>query len=258
MDALIGYTGFVGSNLAESRKFGAYFNSSNFKEMAGRHFDTIVCAATPAVKYLANKNPEEDAAKIEQLSSVLANVTADHFVLISTIDVYPEVAAGHTENHTFPNPHPEAYGRHRYEFEQYIRWLFPSVTVVRLPALFGHGLKKNVIFDLLNDNGLDKISLDSSFQWYPLAWLWSDITATRLNDIDTVNLFPEPILTRDIVTRFFPEKLEALSKNRVVPVRYDTRTKNGYFLGGTPDYAMNADEIFQAMREFISAYKRGR
>ena len=60
MNALVGYTGFVGSNLLQFFKFDELYNSKNFYEAKNKHFETIFFCGVPAIKWLANKNPEED------------------------------------------------------------------------------------------------------------------------------------------------------------------------------------------------------
>ena len=81
---------------------------------------------------------------------------------------------------------------------------YACARIARLPALFGRGLKKNVIFDLLNDNQVDKINLAASFQWYPVDRLWDDIEVVRVRDLSLVNLFTEPLGTQRIVDGYFP------------------------------------------------------
>ncbi len=86
--ALIGYTGFVGSNLLRARSFDDLYNSSNIGNIVGKHYDLLVCAGVPAVKWKANKEPDRDREQIAALIDPLSKVTADRFILISTIDVY--------------------------------------------------------------------------------------------------------------------------------------------------------------------------
>ena len=54
MTALVGYTGFVGSNIASSFKFDRLFNSKNIKEAYGLNPDLCVYSGVRAEKYLAN------------------------------------------------------------------------------------------------------------------------------------------------------------------------------------------------------------
>ena len=44
----------------------------------------------------------------------------------------------------------------------------------RLPGLFGPDLRKNVLFDLLHDNLLEKIQPRSTFQWFDVELTWED------------------------------------------------------------------------------------
>ena len=57
---LIGYTGFVGNNLAEQTEFDFVYNSKNIHEIQGKTFDIVYCAGMPGTKWIANKNPEKD------------------------------------------------------------------------------------------------------------------------------------------------------------------------------------------------------
>ena len=165
-DALIGYSGFVGGALLRSRTFDACYRSTNIDQIRGRSFDTIVCCGAPAEKWRANRDPEEDRARLATLTDALAEVSARHFVLISTVDVYP--VPRNVDEHTAIDPAAsQPYGRHRYELEEFCRAHFDA-TVVRLPGLYGRGLKKNVIFDLLNDRPVDAVPGNARFQFYDI------------------------------------------------------------------------------------------
>src|SRR5262249_12027031 len=142
MRALIGYTGFVGGNLDRQGVFEAYFNSKNFAALAGREFDEIWCAGMQAVKWWANQNPAEDWRRIKDLLEVLETVKARNLVLISTVDVFePPVDVDERTQPRSDGLH--AYGLHRLRAEDWVREHFPRHLVVRLPGIYGQGLKKN-------------------------------------------------------------------------------------------------------------------
>ena len=42
MKAIVGYTGFVGSNLLQFYAFDKFYNSKNFEEAIGKHFEEII------------------------------------------------------------------------------------------------------------------------------------------------------------------------------------------------------------------------
>jgi hypothetical protein len=248
--ALIGCSGFVGGNLATARHFGLLVNRANLESLRGSRLDRLVCAGLPAAKWVANQRPDEDASNIRRLEATLQTVRAKTFVLISTIDVYPRTQdadefydCGLQPNH--------AYGSHRLSFEYFVREQFPHACIVRLPALVGRGLKKNVVYDLLHDNRLDRINPDSRFQWYPLQRLASDLdTATTLG-LPLVNLFTEPVDTRLILRDLFNDKVIGQSPDP--PASYDLHTRYGIHFGGSGRYVMDRTAVMQALREFVQA-----
>lgn len=247
---LIGYTGFVGSNLLAQRDFDVLINSKNFHTMEGKHFSEIVCAGVSAVKWKANKNPEEDWAKIQALIDVLNTVSADSFVLISTIDVY-SVCKDVDELSDCHNPAHHAYGRHHLAFEDFCRERFPCLTIVRLPGLFGAGLKKNVIYDLLNDNCLEMINPASKFQYYDLGNLTEDIRKAQAAGLDLVNFFTEPIQTQEIIDAFFAGKSVGGGDRMSPLVEYDMRTRYASLRGRDSGYLYSHDEIMSLLASYI-------
>ena len=147
--ALIGHTGFVGRNLLQSRSFDGQFNSANISEIAGRKFDEVICAGAPSVMWAANADPEGDARNLENLADALRKADIGRMILVSTIGVFDDVSAQYTEsNARFEQRY--AYGRNRRQLEVDLASSFGETHIVRLPALFGPGLKKNFIFDILN------------------------------------------------------------------------------------------------------------
>lgn len=146
---LIGHTGFVGGALLRQTRFDACFNRENIADLGKQSFRTLICAAAPGSMFEANRTPERDAAQIAGLISQLSRARADCFVLISTIAVLEDFAGGDDEG-TQAFQQTLAYGRHRRMLEAFVEQHFPHHLIVRLPALFGPGLVKNFIFDLMN------------------------------------------------------------------------------------------------------------
>ncbi|MEO0397849.1 MAG: hypothetical protein AAF224_00315 [Pseudomonadota bacterium] len=147
--ALVGATGFVGSNLRRQTSFAACYDSKSISDIRGRRFERVICAGAPAEMWRANQDPERDDAIIDGLIDNLCAVHCDELVLISTIAVLNDGAAGYTED-TAAYEKNSAYGRNRRRLEEACAKHFASTKIIRLPALFGTGLKKNFIFDILN------------------------------------------------------------------------------------------------------------
>ncbi len=246
--ALLGHTGFVGSNLLRQRPFTACFNSRNIAELAGQSFDTLVCAGVQAVKWLANKEPEADWAGIQRLLEPLSHARAERVILISTIDVYPN--PNDVNEADFPSSDNHAYGRHRLAVEDFVKAHFPKVHIVRLPGLFGPGLKKNVIYDLLHDHCLDAVQPDSAFQYYDLQRLTDDLDQVVAADIPLLNVATGPISTRTIIERLAPE--QQMPKSTAPIAKYDFRSAYAGLWNGSGGYLYSAEQVLADLELFMT------
>jgi nucleoside-diphosphate-sugar epimerase len=183
------------------------------------------------------------------LLDVLSTVSAKRFVLISTIDVYPNPndVDEETDLSTLSN---HAYGVHRFRVEQFVREKFARHHVLRLPGLFGRGIKKNVIFDLLHNNCVEMIHPEGVFQYYSLPLLWEDIRRAIEHDVSVLNLATEPIATRTIVERFFSQC--TLEPKSTPSPRYDFRSRFATRWGGSNGYLYSAEQILSHLTSFIA------
>lgn len=252
--ALIGHSGFVGGNLLRQRPFEALFRSSDIDQIAGHRFDLVVCAGVSAVKWLANREPDNDRAGIARLLGPLGSVEARRFVLISTVDVYSD-PAGVDEASPIRRAELYPYGLHRLELEDFVRARFPGATILRLPALFGPGLKKNVLYDLLHANQLERIHPASSFQWYPISRLWRDIECAMVAGAELINLVTEPVTSARLLD-FFPDRQVGADPSPVAT--YDIRTRFGALFGGDGQYLMTAAEVLRHVATFVAEERDGR
>src|SRR5277367_2318455 len=163
-DCLIGYTGFVGGNLVNRHNFSGLYRSSNIEEIRGQQYDLLICAAPSAAKWRANQEPELDRAAIDRLADNIAQARAARAILLSTVDVYP-TPVDVDESFDCSSLKNHAYGENRLHLEARMREMFRELYVVRLSGLFGLGLKKNVIFDLIHNNCLAAVNPLSVFQY---------------------------------------------------------------------------------------------
>ena len=246
---LIGYTGFVGGTLFRARHFDACFNSANIDEIAGASFDRLVCAGVSAAKWQANQDPECDRAAIARLTEMLSMVTARKLVLLSTIDVYPDPSKADDEDSSIDPATNHAYGRHRYELEQWIARRFENACVIRLPALFGSGLKKNAVYDLLNGNQVEMINPAATFQWYPTARLADDLDRTAAAGLSLVNLFTEPVTMRSVIDAYFPHA-KVGPERKPAPI-YRLRTKHARLFGGADGHVLDAASVLDALGDYV-------
>ncbi|MCZ2341067.1 MAG: hypothetical protein LC104_04630 [Bacteroidales bacterium] len=249
--ALIGSTGFVGGNLLRTLSFDHAYHSRTIHEIRGRHYDTIICAGVRAEKWKANADPAADRASIAALTEHLLKASCKRLVLISTIDVYPD-PVGVDEDTPIIAENASPYGRHRYELENTLSARFPT-TVIRLPGLFGSGLKKNVIFDLLNENMVDKINPAAAFQYYNLENLGDDIHLAVDRQLPVINFATAPISTGELAQDIFGRTLKPLATAAPAP-RYDMRTKHAELFGHRDGYLYGKQEILDDLARFVASY----
>lgn len=251
--ALVGHTGFVGSNLLRQRDFDLTVHRANLDALNGVRVERLVVCGLPAEKWRINQAPAEDLANMQRLQGVLATVRAREAVLISTVDVHARPID--VDESTPVNPHGLApYGAHRWAFEQWMRSRFPRCTVLRLPGLFGPGLKKNALHDLLRDHQVERLHPDGRLQWYPIARLAGDIDRALALGAPLLHAATEPLATREVAERLFPERrLPAVPAPGTTAPCYRMRSRHAETFGGSGDYWMGREAVLEAMRRWLAA-----
>ena len=124
-------------------------NSGSVREAYGTKPDLCVYAGLRAEKYLANQQPEKDWQMIEQAKENIRMIKPQKLVLISTIDVFKSPLAVY-EDSAIDMDGLQPYGYNRRVLENWVRENYPEALIVRLPGLFGEGIKKNFIYDIIN------------------------------------------------------------------------------------------------------------
>ena len=151
MISLVGYTGFVGSNIYASagNEIDKVYNSKNIEEAFGTNPELLIFAGLRAEKYLADKFPDQDMARIEEAEDNIKKINPKRLVLISSVDVFANpVNVDETSEIITEGLHP--YGLNRYRLEKWVRGNYPDALIIRLPGLFGKNIKKNFIYDYIN------------------------------------------------------------------------------------------------------------
>lgn len=147
--SLVGYTGFVGSNLASKHLFTNMYNSKNIIESFGTEPDLLIYAGVSAEKYIANNDPQRDLAIVQEAFKNIRRIKAKSTVLISTIDVYKN-PVNVDEDSIIETVGLHPYGLNRYYLEQWVENEFSNSLIIRLPGLYCKNIKKNFIYDLIH------------------------------------------------------------------------------------------------------------
>lgn len=249
-NSLIGYSGFVGGTLLKQAEFVSLYRSTNINDIDNKVFDTVVCAGAPAQKWIANREPEADLKKINGLIAHLKTIQCKTFILISTVDVFKN-PIGVDEDTPVDESGLHAYGLHRRLLEVFVEESFPNYLIVRLPGLVGPGLRKNVIFDFLNNNNLDAIDSRGKFQFYPMVNLWYDIQTALNADLNLVHLTAAPVSVADISLQGFGK---SFTHTLVSPAAsYDLRTKHAHVFGASGAYQNGVRETMLAIRAYAQS-----
>jgi hypothetical protein len=129
-----------------------------------------------------------------------------------------------------------------------------GAQVLRLPGLFGPGLKKNAVYDLLHDNQVEKIHPASTYQFYDVRALWDDAEKAHRAGIRLLHLSTEPLSMGEIAARCFGREL---STPAGAPARYDLRSRHAELWGGRGGYLRSREEILRGLEQFVRE-ERGR
>jgi nucleoside-diphosphate-sugar epimerase len=224
---VIGGTGFVGSAYARlfERK-GLPFRiirREDFDSLRDTSCDILINANGNSKKFLADQDPNGEFEA--SVSSVLRSLTAfkfDKYVHLSTGDVYPAQSCPEQsrEDIGIPVERLSRYGLHKFLAEQLVRNYAKKWLVVRMGGFVGPGLKKNAVYDILNDQPV-WLSPDSELQFIQtdtaaeLVWNMVENGVTG----EVVNLGAEGVLN----LAEFHRSVESSSiyKPEAKPVRFE-------------------------------------
>ncbi len=246
--ALIGYTGFVGGNIENQRSFDDLFNSKNIQDIEDREYDLVVSAANRADMWRINQEGEQDLAEIKEYIGHIAKAKIKKLILISTVGVYKN-PNGADEDTAIDVEGLTPYGTNRYYLEQFCHDNFDT-TIIRLPGLFGSGLKKNVIYDLLHGNNVDRIHKDGVYQYYNLENIWHDIEIALNNNLSLVNLATPPVSTEEVAKKCFGIEVTNQPKD-IKPGYWDMHSKYADLYGSEGVYLYTKQQELEQIKKFV-------
>ena len=251
--ALIGYTGFVGSNLAVAGDFTDRYNSRNILDIEGRSYDLVVSAFGRADSHRINTHGAQDRAEIDSFLALLGSVEAARLVVVSTVCVYP----GETSPDETTPLQPAGltpYGANRLHMEQTLSERFDTL-VLRLPQLYGIGLKKGIVYDLLNHYRVEHIRPEGLFQYYDLRRLWADTQVALEAGLHALNVATPALTSAQVAADCFgidiSGQVVAGEPPHASTYTRDMRTVHADLFGGPPGYLMDAAAELAALRSFV-------
>jgi nucleoside-diphosphate-sugar epimerase len=251
--ALIGYTGFVGSNLLDASPFDDLYNSKNIGDFASREYDLVVSAGNRADSHRINTHGAEDLAEIDALVDTITSARIGKLVLISTVCVYPWGGAPDESAPLSPDD-LTPYGANRLHQERRLSSAVDTL-VVRLPQLYGPRLSKGVVYDLANDYRVEHIDPTLEFQHYDIRRLWGHITAALDAGIPSLNIATPPLsnasLARDVFDRDISDQSPTTSPFARMYTRNMTTAHSGLF-GATGPYLDTLGEELAGLRAFVA------
>lgn len=251
--ALIGHTGFVGSNLCDSHRFDDVYNSRNLADLAGREYDLVVSAAGRADSHRINQHGDEDRAELDALADTIERAHIARLVLISTVCVYPWGGAP-DERTPLAADELTPYGANRLHLEQRLSAAFDTL-VVRLPQLYGRRLRKGVVYDLIHDYRVEHIDPDLAFQHYDVRALWRDIGVAGDAGLTALNVATPPIGNAELAREVFGMDITANPRSSSPHARMYTRnmtTRHAALFGGDGPYLTGRDDEMRALRAFAA------
>lgn len=250
MNIIVGNTGLIGQTMIQNVKFDLLYNSKNIDQLIidANDGDDLFLSCLPATKWLVNKNIQQDINNINYIINILSKKKYNKIILISTIDVYNESPLLSDETYT-PKITKLNYGNNRFLFELMVSDIltYNDLKIFRLPALFSKNIKKNVLYDLIHNNNIEQINGNSTFQWYNLENLYTDIQyySNIYPEEKIINLFTEPIHTSEIVD-LFPNIKNKINFNNT-PITYNYTTKFGKYID-------NKDNVLKNIKTLINEF----
>lgn len=235
---VIGGNGFVGSAFTRylQKEGSEYYviGRDNYRDFVGSKFDVLINANGNSKKFLATGNPvQEFSDTVVSVQRSLLDFGYSLYILCSTVDVYTNLRDPefNRENSNIDPSGISKYGLHKLLAEDLVKNYANSWLIFRLGGFVGPGLKKNSIYDLLNNVPL-RVNIESAYQYLPTDFAAEAVfqMVSKKSEKQIFNLCGNGVVSlREVIESFFPD--------------YQTK----YFVGNPPveRYEINIEKIKQ-------------
>ena len=181
---VIGAKGFLGRAISKkSKDFDldlVEITRENYNKNKTTNFDILINSATPSKKYWASQNPFEDFNQTVKLTADISyNWKYEKLIQISTMSV--------NDNES---QHPYALNKKAAE----IIANYKNCLIIRLSNMFGEGLNKGPLFDLLSTQKIF-VDIDSEYSFintdFVAEWILNNLNRKGLVQMgakDTISL----------------------------------------------------------------------
>jgi len=157
--AILGANGFVGSaiclELEKQNKQFKKITRANYTEFKDEKFDIIINSTMPSKRFWARQNPELDYEEtVLKTKNILSDFKFNKIIQISSI-------SSRCQLHT-------VYGKNKKKAEDLVKDS-KKYLIVRLAPLYGKGLTKGVLIDMLNNT---KVYADgkTKYSFTDISW----------------------------------------------------------------------------------------
>ena len=156
---VIGGNGFVGfsicSELQRKKTNFVKITRQNYSSYKNKKFKIIINAAMPSKRFWAKNNPDLDYEEtVTKTKNIISDFKFEKIIHVSTV-------SARCQFHT-------TYGKNKKESEDLIKQT-PNYLIIRLGPMYGVGLTKGVLVDMLN-NGTVFFNGKSKYSFTDVSW----------------------------------------------------------------------------------------
>jgi nucleoside-diphosphate-sugar epimerase len=177
--SVVGYQGFIGSAIVRAmERRGLRPSCIGRNDLINSKSELIIDCNGNSSKFQTNNNPNLGLTEIvgavsERIKQVQKR---SRYIYISSGEVYGHEQHDSKESDKVKIEELSLYGNFKYQAEELVTSQLLNYLIIRPSGFVGEGLKKNPIFDLLNNSRIF-VHQESEFQFCDVDW-FADLVVT--------------------------------------------------------------------------------